>query len=82
MSGLTILGGNNDYLSLEGYDITRGRYFIDSDFSQYRNVAILDSDTAYSFFNGADPINGTIEIKGVPYVVVGVVQTKGMIISL
>lgn len=76
VSGLTILGGNNDYLSLEGYDITRGRYFIDSDFSQYRNVAILDSDTAYSFFNGADPINGTIEIKGVPYVVVGVVQKR------
>ncbi len=74
IEGSNIIGATNKYLSLEGYQLIKGRELIDSDFKNYRNVAILDSSTAYSLFDGDEAVSKTIEIAGVPFVVVGVVD--------
>ncbi len=69
-----IYGGDIHFLSVEGYVVNYGRGFIDSDFETCRKVALIDANTAQSLFQGLNPIGGTIEIMGEPFVVVGVVS--------
>ncbi len=71
-----IYGGDSHFLSVEGYMVNYGRGFIDSDFTTGRKVVLIDANTAQSLFQGQNPIGGTIEIKGEPFVVVGVVSQK------
>ena len=70
----SIYGGDSHFLSVEGYVVNYGRGFIDSDFETCRKVALIDANTAQSMFQGLNPIGGTIEIMGEPFVVVGVVS--------
>lgn len=72
----TIYGGDSHFLSVEGYMVNYGRGFIDSDFTACRKVALIDANTAQSLFQGQNPIGGTVEIQGEPFVVVGVVSQK------
>ena len=70
----TIYGGDSHFLSVMGYTVNYGRGFIDSDFKTCRKVALIDANTAQSLFQGLDPIGGTVEIQGEPFMVVGVVS--------
>ena len=72
----SIYGGDSHFLSVEGYAVNYGRGFIDSDFTTCRKVALLDANTAQSLFQGLNPIGGTVEIQGEPFVVVGVIRQK------
>ena len=72
----SIYGGDSHFLSVEGYAVNYGRGFIDSDFATCRKVALLDANTAQSLFQGLNPIGGTVEIQGEPFVVVGVISQK------
>ena len=72
----SIYGGDSHFLSVEGYAVNYGRGFIDSDFTTCRKVALLDANTARSLFQGLNPIGGTVEIQGEPFVVVGVISQK------
>ncbi|MCR5633319.1 MAG: ABC transporter permease [Eubacterium sp.] len=74
LAGCYLYGGDNSFINLMGYDLIRGRLFVDADFERHRNVTVLDSDTAYSLFDGEDCIDKTIEISGKPFVVVGIVE--------
>ena len=71
-----IYGGDSHFLSVGGYAVNYGRGFIDSDFTTCRKVALLDANTAQSLFQGLNPIGGTVEIQGEPFVVVGVISQK------
>ena len=70
----TIYGGDSHFLSVMGYTVNYGRGFIGSDFETCRKVALIDANTAQSLFQGLDPIGGTVEIQGEPFMVVGVVS--------
>ena len=71
-----IYGIDSHYLSVAGYEINYGRGFLESDYEQLRKVALIDSKTAKSLFSGVNPIGGTVEIKGEPFTVVGVVSAR------
>ena len=72
----SVYGGDSHFLSVEGYVVNYGRGFIESDFQTCRKVALIDAKTAQSLFQGLNPIGGTVEIKGEPFVVVGVVSQQ------
>ena len=65
LSNSVILGIDRNYLDVYGYQVTKGR-----------KVALIDKTTAASLFDNADVIGRTIEIKGEPFVVVGMVAKK------
>lgn len=71
-----IYGIDSHYLSVAGYEINYGRGFLESDYEQLRKVALIDSKTAKSLFSGVNPVGGTVEIKGEPFTVVGVVSAR------
>jgi putative ABC transport system permease protein len=74
IEGANLIGGDNKYLSLNGYVVCEGRNFLDSDFTEFKNVVILDRNAAYTMFQGEEVINQTIEIKGIPFTVIGIVD--------
>lgn len=76
LSNSVILGIDRNYLDVYGYQVTKGRGLTGKDYSEGRKVALIDKTTAASLFDNADVIGRTIEIKGEPFVVVGMVAKK------
>ncbi len=74
LSGCQVYGIDNAYFSTCSYSVKRGRAFVPKDFTDFRHVAVLDSNTAQLFFQGEDPIGKTIEFRSIALVVVGVVE--------
>ncbi len=72
-SGVNIRGIDESYFDTDGYVIRSGRNFVESDYTDFRTVVIIDSITADHFFPNQDPVGETIEICDVPFTVVGVV---------
>lgn len=78
--GLTsgrIYGTNNDYFSTCGYRLKSGRLFVDADYEEFRKVAVVETETARNLFQGKNPVGKTIEIKGEPFTVIGLVEMSG-----
>ncbi len=73
LTGGFVLGVDQNYFNTCNYLIQRGRGFTESDYKEYRKVALLDEDSANGLFQGADPLGKTIEIKKEPYIVIGIV---------
>ena len=76
LEGASIIGADPDYLSLVGYAVTRGRMFIQRDYDTYSKFVVLDDAAATSLAGGENPVGKTLEIKGVPYVIIGVVEQQ------
>lgn len=76
LTGGTILGVDTHYLDVYGYQITRGRGFVEKDFTDNRKVVLIDKTASSNLFSGTDPIGKTIEIKGEPFTVIGMVTKK------
>ena len=67
----TILGVDENYIDVYGYQLRAGRSFVPEDFSEYRKVALIDKSASDTLFLGQNPIGQTVEIKGEPYIIVG-----------
>ncbi len=74
VNGITVIGADRDYMQLAGYTVTRGRMFVDRDYDEYKKFVVLDDAAASSITGGENPVGKTIEIKGDPYVIIGVVK--------
>lgn len=73
ISGGYIYGVDLQYFETCDYVLKKGRGFTSKDYEQFKKVAILDENSAKSLFQGEEAVGKTIEVKGRPYVVVGVV---------
>ena len=76
LSNGTIMGVDSDYLDVYGYQITKGRGFSEKDFSENRKVALLDKTSASNLFPYGNVIGKTIEMKGEPFTVIGLIARK------
>lgn len=74
ISGSQVFGVDNSYFTTNGLVLKSGRTFVNSDFTNFHAAAIIDADTADSLFDGENPIGKTIEISGIPFTVVGIVD--------
>jgi putative ABC transport system permease protein len=70
----TLRGIDQWYFDTCGYTLSYGRNFLEEDFSQFRKVAILDSQACSTLFAGAYPIGKTLELHGDTFTVIGVVE--------
>ena len=67
-------GVDQNYLSLLDFQVSYGRIFTDGDFRNFRKVIVLDKLAASCLFPGEYPVGKTVEIKGEPFTVIGVVE--------
>lgn len=73
LSGGYVRGIDVNYFDTCKFIMKSGRSFIETDFTEFRKVAILDEDSAEALFQGEDAIGKTIEIQREPYIVIGIV---------
>jgi len=72
-----ITGTDNRYFEIKEWYLEYGRFFVDTDIKNASKVAILGQTVVHELFGDLDPINKTIRIKGIPFVVVGVLEKRG-----
>lgn len=73
----TIMGTTLDYMMVQDYELSYGRFISQLDLDEYQRIAILGSVTAEELFGFADPIGDYVQINGIRHKVVGVLQAKG-----
>ena len=76
LDGGYIMGVQQDYFSISGLTIKKGRGITDKDNKKFRQVAVLDETSARLLFGEDDPIGKTIEISSTPFTIVGVCANK------
>ena len=69
-----VYGVDKDYFRVMGYTVQTGRLFEDQDWTNYTKGVILDTVAANTLFASENPIGKTLEIKGEPFIIVGVVE--------
>jgi putative ABC transport system permease protein len=74
---VTIIGGDDAYLTINGYKIANGRNFNRNDLDNSLNVAILGQEVARTLFPREPPLNKVISFMGARFRVVGLLEKKG-----
>jgi putative ABC transport system permease protein len=74
-----ISGGDENYAELNGYEISAGRTLNALDIESGRNVCIIGSEMVKKFFRNTPEraIEKIIKINGIPYRVIGTLDSKG-----
>jgi putative ABC transport system permease protein len=73
----TIIGTTPDFARIRAYDIWQGTFLSEADIDGGLRVAVLGSTTADDLNLDATSIGSTIHIAGIPFQVVGILQSKG-----
>ena len=76
ISGARTIGIDTDYLETKGLMVREGRGISQHDRDTFMRAALLDETCASQLFGGEDPVGKTIEIRRMPFTVVGVVCEK------
>lgn len=69
----SVLGIDENYLSVYGYQVKNGRGFTEKDYQNFRKVALVDATAVKNLFGGENPVGETVELSGELFTVVGVV---------
>jgi putative ABC transport system permease protein len=73
-----IVGTDDQYLNIEGYNIEKGRNFSNLESANSANVAIVGSDIIKKLFDSKeDPIEKEISMYGSKYKIIGVLKHEG-----
>ena len=76
---VTIFGADENYLTLNGFDLDYGRNFTHQEVLSGGNYCLIGSDILNKLFN-KNPVraeNSVIRINGIPYHVIGILASKG-----
>ena len=68
-----LYGIDAQYLDVYGYQVKSGRGFVQTDYDQFRKVALVDTTAVSTLFEGKSPVGETIELNEELFTVVGVV---------
>ncbi len=74
-----VMGGDENYLSLEGYEVEIGRYFTKSETDNGRNICVVGQDIVSSLFDDKPEkaVGKIVNIGSIRYKIVGVLKKKG-----
>jgi putative ABC transport system permease protein len=73
----SIIGTTSAYLGARAFAVASGQCFTDNDVHGRRRVAVIGSNVAETLFGNLSPLGERIQIKGVSFLVVGVLEEKG-----
>lgn len=77
---ITLWGGDDQYLTVNGYSIAAGRNLNNLDIQSGRNVCIIGSNVATKLFGAGNPercLDKIIRVGSMPYRVIGLLKSKG-----
>jgi putative ABC transport system permease protein len=76
-----INGVDVDYATIRDWQTASGEWFGEEDVQSMRKVALLGKTVADQLFPGTDPVGQEVQIRNVPFDVVGVLAPKGQTAS-
>jgi putative ABC transport system permease protein len=76
---IRVIGATEEYFALRDWKIEQGRAFSPQEARSGQPVAVLGSKIAEGLFEDQDPLGREINIRGLPYRVIGVVESQGEI---
>ena len=72
-----IFGVSPGWQDLRGDNVARGAFLTDEDNRSMARVAVLGSEACHDLFDGESPIDKTIRIGDIPFVIKGVLTPRG-----
>ena len=79
---IDLVGTEESYFRIKGYNMSRGRSFTPQEVRASQTVIVLGSLVADKLFEGNDPVGKSVRIAGLPYRVIGVVESQGTLFGL
>jgi putative ABC transport system permease protein len=73
----SIMGESADYLAIREWPLASGSMFDARDVRTAARVAVIGSKTATQLFGPLDPVGQTVRVKNIPFVITGVLASKG-----
>jgi putative ABC transport system permease protein len=73
----SVIGTNDRYGSMNKVTMASGRFIAEPDLEFRNNVVVLGSDVAKTFFGFLDPVGQEVNIDGVVFSIIGVMEQKG-----
>jgi putative ABC transport system permease protein len=71
------VGVQPEFLTIRDWSVERGAMFEDRDVRSASKVAVIGSKTAAELFGPLDPIGQRVRILNIPFVIIGVLESKG-----
>lgn len=75
-TNVSITGGNENYMSINNYEVSAGRALSPIDVDFRHNVAVIGSTTAQDLFGRDNPLNKDVSVNGEKYTIVGILKDK------
>jgi putative ABC transport system permease protein len=72
-----INGVSTEYFTIRDWQVTDGALFSEADVRAMRKVALLGSTVAANLFPAGDAVGQQVQLRSVPFTVVGVLASKG-----
>lgn len=72
-----VSGVTYDYNKISDIPVALGRYFAPQEMESSRNVVIIGSEIAETLFPVQNPIGESVQIAGLKFVIIGVIEKKG-----
>src|SRR6267142_2885739 len=82
LEDIFVSGATANTADIDNRTIANGRFFIDSENDGAARVAYVGADIATKLFPAGNPISGEIDIRGLPYRVIGVEAVKGTVFGI
>src|SRR3954447_12574770 len=73
-----LLGESPEYFDMRQWPLTSGADFTEQEVRAAAKVTIIGKTTATQLFGTADPVGQIIRIRNVPFMVTGLLKSKGM----
>jgi putative ABC transport system permease protein len=73
----SLIGTNDRYLEITKSKIAKGRFLSEADLEFRTNVVILGSEVSKKFFGLMDPVGEDVNIDGIVFTVIGLLEPKG-----
>jgi len=75
----SLYGENESYLEIRERSVTNGRMFTDREITSAAKVCLIGQTVVTNLFGlGADPVGQVIRFKKIPFLVIGVLDSKGL----
>ena len=73
----SVHGVDASYRDIRDWDVSSGRFFDAADVRALRRVAVLGRTVAEALYPGEDPVGRPIQLRNVPFEIIGVLAAKG-----
>jgi len=73
----SVQGTTPEFMDVRNYSVQSGSFITDEDVDEKKRVAVIGPTVASNLFGNVNPIGKGVRIGNAPFIVVGVLETKG-----